>query len=144
MLVHASCVAFENRAVLLWGPSGCGKSDLALRLIERGAVLIADDYTELIEKKGKVYAFCPPSIQGKIEVRGIGILSFPFIQNIPVHLVIDLSPEKKIQRFPLEKIPLPSEIIYPLPCFRLRAFEASSPFKIKSLLTFLLEKKEEI
>ena len=144
MLVHASCVAFENRAVLLWGPSGCGKSDLALRLIERGAVLVADDYTELIEKEGTVYAFCPPSIQGKIEVRGIGILTFPFVQNIPVHLVIDLSLEKEIERFPLEKIPLPSEIPFPLPCFRLRSSEASTPFKIKSLLTFLLEKKEEI
>lgn len=144
MLVHASCIAIEKAAILLWGPSGCGKSDLALRLIERGAVLVADDYTELVEKDGEILAFCPKSIQGKMEVRGVGILDFPSIQGIPVKVVIDLSPEKEISRLPVEKIEPPPEIPNTVPCFRLRAFEASAPFKIKKLLTFLLEKKEQM
>ena len=38
------------RAVLLRGPSGAGKSDLALRLIEAGARLVADDQTELVRR----------------------------------------------------------------------------------------------
>ncbi|MDE0409176.1 MAG: serine kinase, partial [Alphaproteobacteria bacterium] len=36
MQVHASCIAFEGRGVLLRGPSGSGKSDLALRAVEAG------------------------------------------------------------------------------------------------------------
>ena len=43
--VHASCVAIDGRAVLIGGRSGTGKSDLALRLIDRGAALVSDDYT---------------------------------------------------------------------------------------------------
>ena len=43
LLLHATCVALEGRAVLLRGPSGSGKSDLALRLIDAGALLVADD-----------------------------------------------------------------------------------------------------
>ena len=45
--IHATCVAIEGRGVLIVGPSGSGKSDLALRLIDRGAALVADDYTDL-------------------------------------------------------------------------------------------------
>ncbi|MFN3389305.1 MAG: HPr kinase/phosphorylase, partial [Allosphingosinicella sp.] len=45
--VHASCVAIGGRAVLIAGRSGSGKSDLALRLIDRGARLVSDDYTIL-------------------------------------------------------------------------------------------------
>ena len=37
LLVHATAVAIDGRAVLLRGPSGSGKSDLALRLIDAGA-----------------------------------------------------------------------------------------------------------
>ena len=45
--VHATCVALVGagtvRGVLLRGPSGAGKSDLALRLVEQGWRLVADD-----------------------------------------------------------------------------------------------------
>ena len=43
ILVHATAVAIEGEAVLLRGASGAGKSDLALRLIDGGARLVADD-----------------------------------------------------------------------------------------------------
>ncbi|MFZ5795407.1 MAG: HPr kinase/phosphorylase, partial [Pseudomonadota bacterium] len=45
--LYATAVAIGSHAVLLMGPSGSGKSDLALRLIDRGANLISDDYTIL-------------------------------------------------------------------------------------------------
>jgi len=38
--------------VLIEGASGAGKSDLALRLIDRGATLISDDYTILTHMDG--------------------------------------------------------------------------------------------
>ena len=46
--IHASCVAIDGRALLIEGASGDGKSDLALRLIDRGATLVSDDYTCLL------------------------------------------------------------------------------------------------
>src|SRR3546814_9666093 len=51
--LHASCVAIGGRAVLIEGPSGSGKSDLALRLIDRGAKLVADDYTILTRERSE-------------------------------------------------------------------------------------------
>jgi len=47
MLVHGSCVAWAQGGILLLGPPGGGKSDLALRLLGRGAVLVADDQVEV-------------------------------------------------------------------------------------------------
>ena len=43
LLVHGTCVDLDGRGILLRGPSGSGKSDLALRLIDSGARLVADD-----------------------------------------------------------------------------------------------------
>ena len=58
--VHATCVALRQgrtwRAVLLRGPSGAGKSDLALRLIETGWHLVADDQTGRASCRERVYA----------------------------------------------------------------------------------------
>ena len=143
MNVHASCIAIDGQGVLLWGESGVGKSDLALRMIEKGAILVADDYPVLEEKDGILYASCPESIQGKLEIRGLGIFEFPFMEKVPVRLLVDLSPEKEIDRFPLEKIPLPKEFPFDVACIRLRSFEASTPMKIKTYLAFLLEKNKK-
>ena len=67
--IHASCVALGEQAILLTGPSGSGKSDLALRLLDRGAILVSDDYTVLTANRGRVVATAPATIAGRIEVR---------------------------------------------------------------------------
>ena len=86
--IHASCVAIGGRAVLIEGRSGEGKSDLALRLIDRGAVLVADDQT-ICQRKGKgLIASPPPAIAGRIEVRGLGILEMPHVEQMPIDLLI--------------------------------------------------------
>jgi HPr kinase/phosphorylase len=87
VLVHASCVRLARAAkafgapadagVLLLGKSGAGKSDLALRLIALGAELVADDYTELFIRRGKLFGRAPKRIAGLIEARGIGIVKLP-------------------------------------------------------------------
>ncbi len=74
LLVHATAVAIEGEAVLLRGPSGSGKSDLALRLIDGGAQLVADDQTLLRRAGGRVLASAPPAIAGLLEVRGVGVV----------------------------------------------------------------------
>ncbi|MGP3699250.1 HPr kinase/phosphorylase [Rhodobacter sp. NSM] len=89
-ILHASCVAAEGRALLILGPSGSGKSSLALSLIGLGALLVADDRTEL-EVRGEVLvARSPPALSGLIEARGVGILRAPAIHEARVTLAVDL------------------------------------------------------
>jgi len=86
--IHASCVAIGDAAVLIEGPSGTGKSDLALRLIDRGARLVSDDYTLLVRRDGMLIARPAANLAGKIEVRGIGIVEMPHVSDIIVRLIV--------------------------------------------------------
>ncbi len=92
--VHGTCVALEGVGVLLRGPSGAGKSDLALRLIDSGAVLVADDLCQIRREGDRLLADLPaevdPSFRGRIEKRGIGIVSLPYFGPVPLGLVVDL------------------------------------------------------
>jgi len=96
--VHATTVAIGAHGVMLMGTSGAGKSDLALRLIDRGALLVSDDYTDVVARDGDVVASPPATIAGKIEIRGIGIIALPFAPSIAVRMVVSLGDE--IERMP--------------------------------------------
>lgn len=90
--VHsATAVALGGRAVLIEGLPGSGKSSLALALIDRGAVLIGDDGVTLTERAGRLLASPPPNIVGLLEVRNLGLLSFPVCCDVPVALVLCLT-----------------------------------------------------
>lgn len=91
--IHATCVAIGAHGVLLTGPSGAGKSDLAMRLIDRGAVLVADDYTLLSPEDGVLIARSPATIAGRMEVRGIGIVARPARTAVTVALTVTLASE---------------------------------------------------
>ena len=84
--VHASTVATGGRAVLLSGPSGSGKSDLALRLIDRGFTLVSDDQTVVMREGDRLIASAPPTIAGKLEVRGLGIVEMETLTDVPIAL----------------------------------------------------------
>ena len=88
--IHASCVAISGKGVLLLGPSGAGKSDLALRLIDEGARLVADDRCELFVRAGKLCVRSPRSIAGLLEMRGIGIIALPHAKSVPLALAVRL------------------------------------------------------
>ncbi len=89
--VHGSAVCLSGRAALIVGPSGSGKSALALALMSMGAGLIADDRTIVTEDaRGTPIASCPPTIAGRIEVRGVGIFRVPPAAPAPLVLVVDL------------------------------------------------------
>ena len=96
--IHASTVAIGGRGVVLLGASGAGKSDLALRLIDRGAELVADDCTRLIREEGRLVARCPDTIVGQMEVRGVGIVRRPARAVAPVALAVTLG--KEAERLP--------------------------------------------
>ena len=99
-LIHATCVAIAATGVIIRGPSGAGKSDLALRLIDGGAELVADDYCEITVKDKRLFAEAPANLAGKIEVRGFGIITLPFRRSATISLVVDLMPEAEIERMP--------------------------------------------
>ncbi|MCF8468442.1 MAG: HPr kinase/phosphatase C-terminal domain-containing protein, partial [Sneathiella sp.] len=121
---HASSVEIDGKAVLLRGPSGSGKSDLALRLIDGGARLIADDYTEIHVASGRAVLRPPPEIQGKLEIRGLGLMSLPFTSDVPLDLVFDLMPYAEIERAPEELMAEFDGV--KVPCRRLDPFMASA------------------
>lgn len=130
-LTHGTCVTLDGVAVLLRGPSGSGKSDLALRLIDGGARLIADDQTLVTMQDGRLVASAPETIAGKMEVRGIGILAVEAETSGILGLVVDLVPD------PPERMPEPetTEILgIALPLLRLNPFEASAAAKLRLAL----------
>lgn len=128
--IHASCVALDGCGVVLRGPSGAGKSDLALRLIDDGAELVADDRVELTAEDERLYATAPPALAGLLEARGIGILKTAYRPRAHVVAVIDLiGANETIDRLPPRRTITLEGIV--LPATRLAAFEASAPAKVR-------------
>lgn len=130
-LLHATSVAIRGRVVLLCGPSGAGKSDLALRLIDRGGALCSDDYTQLDVVDGRLMATAPQTIAGRMEVRGIGVVELPHLDEAPVALVVDLV--RTVTRLPMQ--PLSRTLAgVDVPLVEIVPFEASAPIKVELAL----------
>lgn len=91
--VHATAVARPGshgwRGLLLRGPSGAGKSDLALRLVDKGWRLVADDYTHVWASGGALYASAPDRVSGLVEARGLGILRSRSLPLARIALLVD-------------------------------------------------------
>jgi HPr kinase/phosphorylase len=90
-IVHAGCVALAGKGLLILGPSGSGKSSLALSLIALGCDLVSDDRTVVRRMGDRLMAWAPEAIRGRIEARGVGILSAPAVGPVRVALVCDLA-----------------------------------------------------
>lgn len=139
-LVHATCVAAprtpdityqdnaQPTAILLRGDSGAGKSDLALRLIDRGWSLVADDQTEVRADQGRLLARAPETISGKLEVRGLGIAELPRVAKAVVALVVELVPDEQVERLPEPVVTVLDGV--ELRTLKLDAFGLSAPIKI--------------
>jgi len=135
MLLHATCVAVTNAAILLTGAAGSGKSDVALRLIDAGATLIADDQTLLTREGDTLIAAAPASIAGLMEVRHVGLLRLPFMASAPVALLVDLAPmDEKLERLPEPDLITLLDI--QVRRLRLPAFAASTAAKIKAAVMY--------
>ncbi|NTU76820.1 MAG: serine/threonine protein kinase, partial [Alphaproteobacteria bacterium] len=121
--------------ILLTGEPGIGKSDVALRLIDEGAELVADDQTEISLLNGHLQASAPAPIAGLLEVRHIGLMRLPFCPSAPVKLSIELCPPNAL----LERLPEAKSILLldqPVRWLRLPAWAASTPAKIRAALRY--------
>ena len=134
MQIHATAVAVGNDGLLLRGPPGSGKSDLALRLIDGGALLVADDRVDLSLEAGELMASAPAALAGLLEVRGVGILRLPARPSVRVSALVDLVAFPDIERLPdacwetiLGRV---------VRRFLLAAFEASAAAKLRALLRY--------
>lgn len=130
--LHASCVELNQTGVVLRGPSGSGKSDLALRLIDAGARLIADDQLA-VERVGERLLGRPAAaLAGLLEVRGFGIVRLPHGEVCELGLVVDLDPQARPARLP-EPFTV-SLLGLALPCLRLDPQAPSACAKVRLAL----------
>lgn len=97
-VLHATAVVINGSGVLLCGEPGIGKSALALELISRGHVLIADDLVELaISDDIKLQAGGASLGQGWLLLRGLGPVQVTAlygpqasVRRHEVHLIVNL------------------------------------------------------
>ncbi|MEP6785091.1 MAG: HPr kinase/phosphatase C-terminal domain-containing protein [Sphingomonadales bacterium] len=129
--MHATCVLIHGSGVLIEGASGSGKSDLALRLIDRGAKLVSDDYTFLQRQDGHLVASPPATIAGKIEVRELGIVDMAHVTSASVALLVSLGE-------PPARLPEPGQarllLGVEVPLVLLEGRDSSAPIKVELAL----------
>lgn len=126
--IHGTSVVLGENGLLITGESGSGKSDLALRLIDSGATLISDDLTICMKKETSIHLFSMEKICGLIEIRGIGLMKVPYIENIKLSMIIQLV-DKEIDRLP--KIRKKKLLGLNFPLIKIFSKEASAVAKIK-------------
>ncbi len=138
-LTHGTCVALGPAAALLLGPSGSGKSDLALRFAmmmpaAEGPFLVADDQVLLEARGERVIARPPAALAGKIEVRGVGIVSLSHRAEAVLRLAVRLCDPHDVPRMPPARTQTETFGGIALPVLRLAPFEASAPWKLRLAL----------
>lgn len=108
--LHGTCVSVNGEGVLILGEPGTGKSDLALRLIDepgfgvseslmRGK-LISDDQVIITRQENMLVASAPANISGKLEIRGLDIVTLATQPSVPLSLVVKLQTYSAIERLP--------------------------------------------
>jgi HPr kinase/phosphorylase len=136
MLVHGTTLDIAGLGALILGGSGAGKSDLALRLMADGALLVADDQTDIEVRGNELWALAPEKIAGLIEARGVGILPVAIKRASRLALAVQLAdaPERMPER---RTWSLPGASVQ-IPLIELSPFEASAPAKLRLALSHRL------
>jgi HPr kinase/phosphorylase len=128
LTTHATAVAISGGGVMICGQSGSGKSDLALRLIDRGATLISDDYVDIRRENEDLLLSPPANLAGKLEIRSLGIVERDHVSGIALKMVINLKDNP--DRFPLDK-QIMNLLGINIPFCTLDAMESSAAIKVE-------------
>lgn len=84
--IHGEMINIYGIGVLVIGDSGMGKSELALDLIKRGHVLVADDVVEYTKIHNDIICRAPEELKQMLEVRGLGILDITYMFGAQCYL----------------------------------------------------------
>ena len=125
---HSTSIVFEDNGLMILGESGSGKSDLALRLIDNGATLISDDITICRKINNEVFLFSPEKTKGLLEVREVGIITVPYVENVRLNLIARLVDEE------ITRMPEPEYLKIlgiKIPKFKINGRNPSSIIKVK-------------
>lgn len=71
---HGVLISVLGKGVLITGDSGMGKSEIALELIKRGQILVADDRVDCARIHNEIIGHAPELLEGMLEIRGIGVI----------------------------------------------------------------------
>ena len=101
LIMHATCVDVNGSGILIVGRSGSGKSSLAINLLALGSKLVADDQCELVRKDDGFRISKPASLPKSIEIRGVGLVSVPMVNETSLDWVVNMDEVEK------ERMPTP-------------------------------------
>lgn len=73
--IHGGLLSIYGKGVLIRGESGMGKSEIALELIKRGHLLVADDRVDCYRIHNKIIGKAPDLLREMLEIRGIGVIN---------------------------------------------------------------------
>ena len=91
----------NGSGVLIVGRSGSGKSSLAINLLALGAKLVADDQCEIVNNNNRLCVSKPASLPKSIEIRGVGLVSVPIVNETSLDWVVNMDEVEK------ERMPTP-------------------------------------
>ena len=140
MIVHAGLIACRHagrwRGILLLGPAGAGKSDLALRALDQGFRLVADDRTMVFVSEGRLFGRAPKALFGLMEVRGVGIVGCNPLPFSEVFLAVRCKTSAlEVERMPERE---PEGVLgVETPAIALWPLENSAPAKIRRAIEHL-------
>ena len=143
--LHGTCVSIGGEGVLILGEPGSGKSALALRLIDEPGYgisgvllhseLVADDQVIVTRAQDRLRASAPAALRGKLEIRGLGIVTLAAPLSVPLTLVVKLQDHSAIERLPDRAS---FDILgIALPLVEIDGKLASAPARLRAALTWL-------
>ncbi|MDD3123252.1 MAG: HPr(Ser) kinase/phosphatase [Candidatus Izemoplasmatales bacterium] len=105
--MHGVLMDINGVGVLITGKSGIGKSEVALELVRRGYMLVADDIVEIYQKeKGILIGEAPDLLKKHLEIRGIGIVNIVYLygvksyrENKRISLLVQLEKWDDVKQF---------------------------------------------
>jgi len=137
-MTHGTCIAREGEGVLLVGPPGIGKSDLALRLFDRGFILVADDQVNLMPSSCGWVASAFEKNAGMIEIRGLGIVRVAYALSARLVLAVQLQSG-------VERLPSPARLPdVDIPMFYLDPRSISAPILVEWALDIVQGRREMV